>query len=316
MWRVLVAAGLTAACRPQGPKPSSSSAPEPHPAPSAPTAPSLLPAHAPHPSSSGAQNGVPPLASPSAGVPLLHVTTTDLTVADAGATTPLFSYASWARAAFERDLALLAEPDGELPPLTIREIDVKPVAWLGLLLGLSEVTETSMPDHEAHPAAEARLVTLAIDASGASPPKIISLRDYYDDRTLYRALAADPLVKRTLASVEKPGDLSALIQALADAPPVLAPLCASFPTELLSRFSFHHLTGSKVAVHLGLPGNGLCRDALGSIELVLPVPVALQSALADTRRGTTGFLADKVPAGLPVTHLRLMNQPTKRAAQP
>jgi hypothetical protein len=223
-----------------------------------------------------------------------------------GSAAPLFSYAAWARAAFERDLAELAEDDAGVP-LTIREVDVTPVSWVGSLLALRERVFTTQPDHEAHPAGGARLLTLRVDESpgGSAGARLVGLTELFKEATLLRELRREPRIKRALRDTEKPETLADLIQILSEAEPSHGPDCYSFPKDLLQRFSFDHLVGEHVAIRLGLPGTGLCRDALTELELFLTPPPSLKPSLLAARDGHTGFFAIDKPAGLTDVHLRM-----------
>jgi len=258
----------------------------------------------------------PPLRSASAGVssphveePLeLYVTTTDFTVTRPGSKAPVFSYRAWARARFARDLSELAEDDAPLP-LTIRELDVTPLSWLGSLVSFREVTMTTMPDHEAHPSGGTRYVTLAVNPSGTEPNHAlaVTLHDYFDDRALFRALSAETRARKLLPAAAQPADLEALLTALREAPPV--PTCEGFPEDLLSRFVFDHVEGKKLFVNLGLGGDGACRYLQSDLSLTLALPAALAPALTDAERGR-GFFAKTKPPGLPAVHVRLTSETT------
>jgi hypothetical protein len=241
-------------------------------------------------------------ARPDAAV--LRVSAGDLVVERPGSATPLFSYAAWARATFERDLAELAEGDAGVP-LTIREIDVTPVSWVGSLLAVKERTFTTQPDHEAHPAGGSRLLTLEVSDKGPSHARLLTLRDLFDEATLFRELRRDPRVKRALRGAGKPEDLDELVRVLGDAEPEYPTGCYGFPPDLLGRFAFDHLVGPHLAVHLGLSGTGACRDAFEELELFLTPPASLKASLVAARDGHTGFFAIDKPAGLTDVHLRM-----------
>jgi hypothetical protein len=240
---------------------------------------------------------------------MLRVSEGDLVVERPGSATPLFSYAAWARAAFERDLAELAEGDAGVP-LTIREIDVTPVSWVGSLLALRERVFTSQPDHEAHPAGGARLLTLRVDESarGSAGVRIVSVTELFKEATLLRELRREPRMKRALRKAEKPETLADLIRILGELEPSVGPDCYSFPSDLLQRFSIDHLVGEHVAVRFGLPGTGLCRDALTELEVFLTPPASLKADLVSARDGHTGFFAIDKPAGLTDVHLRMTSK--------
>ena len=237
---------------------------------------------------------------------MLRVTPSDMVLMRPGARTPIFSYAAWARAAFDRDLAAAKDDDAGMP-LTIREIDVKPLSWLGNVISFSETTYTSIPDHEAHPAGESRLVTLLIDENAPSPgnAKPLSLTDYFDESAIYEALRREEHVKRQLSPGDMPADLSELVRALADRAPAIGGPCYSFPEDLLTRFAFEGMNGGVVRVDVGLPGTAICREELTELALSLPAPARLNAALRSATVGPAGFVAANRPAKLPSVHLRM-----------
>jgi hypothetical protein len=257
-------------------------------------------------------------AVPRADAAVLRVTLSDLRVERPGADKPVFSYAAWALAAFERDLAALGEGQDAGVPLTIRELDVTPVSWVGSLLALKERTFTTQPGHEAHPAGETRLFTLQVDESGADPAraKLLSLTDLFDEAALLRQLRKEPRIKRALRRKEKPTNLGDLVRVLSETEPALGEDCYSFPDDLLRRFTFDHLVGEHLAVHIGLNGTGLCREALTELEVFLTPPASLLPALHEARDGRAGFFAIDKPAGLSDIHLRMTSAERTPVARP
>jgi hypothetical protein len=267
---------------------------------------------------------------------LRSVTLSDLRVERPGAAAPIFSYAAWALAAFERDLAALGEREDAGVPLTIRELDVTPVSWVGSLLALKERTFTTQPGHEPrHPQGQTRLFTLQIDEGGADPAraKILSLTDLFDEAALLRQLRKEPTIKRALRRAEKPTNLADLVRVLSENEPDPYPDCHAFPEDLLQRFIFDHLVGEHLAVHIGLSGKGMCEileelrgfhsrpefkrfPPLTELEVFLKPPASLLAALHEARDGRAGFFAIDKPAGLTDIHLRMTSAERTPVARP
>jgi hypothetical protein len=242
----------------------------------------------------------------------LRVTPSDLLVERAGATAPVFSYAAWARAAFERDLAALAEGEDAGAPVTVRDIEVRPVSWVGPLLSFKERTFTTMPGREAHPAGETRFVTLHVDGKPPLGARTASLAEYFDEKVLESALRQEPRVRRALGQREKPVDLAELLRALAEAEPSVGDECYAFPGDLLSRFCFDRFVGERVAVRVALPGAAVCREQLTEVELLLPIPTTLARPLAAAAAGRTGFVASGKSVPTAQIHLRLSSKELRR----
>jgi hypothetical protein len=95
-------------------------------------------------------------------------------------------------------------------------------------------------------------------------------------------------VKTTARRSDASAELSELVKQLSEVE--LDDPCASFPDNLLERFAYHHVEKRVVAVRLGLPGSGPCRDALTQLGLLLPIPAALAQALGAAAEQREGFL--------------------------
>jgi hypothetical protein len=222
---------------------------------------------------------------------------------------PAFSIVSRLRASFEQDetrrldddarVASEAKARGEKPPTPnpcVQETRIAVLSVVGTLLSVRETTATSC-QREAHPSGEARFVSLdlgGLAATGAKNrgPATAKLTDYFPTSAVFEALRKDPIVREALqANNVRPKSLAQLIDALASSAPVLdEKRCYAFTGDLLSRFAFHHLENSRVAVRLSLAGAGPCRENLTQIGLLLPVPQRLGHALAAAAARAEGFL--------------------------
>src|SRR2546423_8529618 len=164
-------------------------------------------------------------------------------------------------------------------------------------------------EQAAHPGGETRFV--AVDLSKPAgvrrgsdetllPGNVAKLTDYFPAGEIHKALMADPIMQKALAG-KRPRTLAELLKLIGEAFPTVAEdekSCYMLDTDLLTRFAFHHVEGNKVAVRLGLSGAGVCRYNLTQVGLLLPIPAALQQALAQAEAGSEGFLMSrKVAAG-------------------
>ena len=224
----------------------------------------------------------------------LAVSANDLTLTQNHEAVPFFSFRAYEAGRFQ----------AEFPPASTdaaqacaRRISVTPVAWAGSFLSLQLLEETGCK-LEAHPAGEARFVTLAITPGGATPVKVASLSDWIAESDLLAALRKDSVVQRALASsgAPNPASLADLLQNLEGASPVVSKQsCYAFPGDLLERFAPSHIQGSSLAVRLSLSGAAVCRTRLTELGLLLPLPAKLSAALLDAAAGRGGFLKRNAP---------------------
>ncbi len=236
----------------------------------------------------------------------LVVSPTDLRLEPMYTGTHAFSYAAWAKASSEPELALLEQDQPGARKTCLREIKVTPIAWQSPLLSIKEEIYQSCPDLEAHPGGETRLTTLALDLGphAIGPPRPGLLTDFFEPAVLFRALRADPIVAKALTGRESPADLPSLISALVESSPAITDgHCYSFPDDLLARFVLHHREASSIAIHVGLPGAGPCRYALTELPLLLPIPPVLQRPLDVASRDPSSFFAPTAPQLVAEIHL-------------
>ena len=157
----------------------------------------------------------------------------------------------------------------------------------------------------AHPGGETRYTAIDLAKPGeavyVSPPeadpfeldlaklgKVAMLTDYFPEKEVVRALQKNALMQEALAgeSLRSPAELRTLLEG-----PLIAGIPYSIPPDLFTRFVFHHLEGTKVAVRLGLPSaSGAARYAHAGQNLLLPIPPALKKPLTLASSGKEGFL--------------------------
>jgi len=222
---------------------------------------------------------------------MLAVSGNDLTLTRGHDAVPFFSFRAYEAARFQADFSPVAARDCG------RRISVTPVAWAGSFLSVQTLEETGCT-HEAHPAGEARFVTLAVTPGGATPVKVASLSDWIAESDLLAALRKDSLVQRALApsAATNPESLAELLQSLEETVPVVSTQsCYAFPVDLLERFAPSYIQGSSLAVRLSLSGAAVCRTRLTELGLLLPLPAKLSAALLDAAAGRSGFLKRNAP---------------------
>src|SRR5262249_39810909 len=220
-----------------------------------------------------------------------------------------FSLAQRLRVQFDQDEAARLKDDARLrgrasssradipaSSQCTRTSQVSVLSIVGTILSLRTTTTTAC-EREAHPSGETSVIALDLAGYAAADrkteaAKAVKLTDYFPDSTVFEALRQDTLVRNAMQSGgSRPANLTQLLAALASAPPVMDDkLCYSFPDDLLFRFAFHHQEGGRVAVRLGLPGAGPCRENLTQIGLLLPAPQTLSSAISLAATRKAGFL--------------------------
>jgi hypothetical protein len=162
----------------------------------------------------------------------------------------------------------------------------------------------------AHPAVATRFTTLDVTRPGelvyvegaAFPPidldvsrlgKAVSLTDIAAESDILEALLGDPIVRRALQQVGQlaPSTLEQLQQLLAHQSLEAGECLFRFPRDVFTRFAFHHLEGSRIAVRLGLPPIvEPCRTQHAQLGLLLPIPRALKKDLTLAASRQAGFL--------------------------
>jgi hypothetical protein len=210
----------------------------------------------------------------------------------------LESYKVWAadmKAARDPDQPVKRSSEAVADPKCVWSKQVRILSLVGTLLSLEERDYTHC-DQEAHPGGETRFLTLDLAASslgggppGADRPK--QLADFFAEKDIIRALLKDALIQRALGSNKKTkyANLSELQQALTN--PVLdEKYCYVAGPDILRGFAFHHVENGKVAVRIGLPGTGACRQNLTQIGLLLPVPPSMKAAFEKADSRAEGFL--------------------------
>jgi hypothetical protein len=163
----------------------------------------------------------------------------------------------------------------------------------------------------AHPSSETRFTTVDLSRPGevryareedtpmmnvdlSNLGKVVKLTDFFSEQDVLRALLADPVVKRALASLNnpvQPKTLAELPELFAGNFYALGDTGFELRPDFLTRFVLHHVEGDQVAVRIGLPPHsGANSTQHQQIGLLLPIPESLrqQLSLADSRQ--QGFL--------------------------
>ena len=238
--------------------------------------------------------GAPSAQVESQGV-TLAVFANDLTLTRAQDAAPFFSFRAYEAARFQADFPPASADTAA--QVCARRISVTPVAWAGSFLSVQTLEETGCK-LEAHPAGEARFITLAVTPGSVSPVKVASLTDWAAESDLLAALRKDSVVQRALSSAAptNPTSLAELLRSLEEAVPVVSKQsCYAFSGDLLERFAPSYIQGSSLAVRLSLSGAAVCRTRLTELGILLPVPAKLSAALLDAAAGRSGFLKRNAP---------------------
>lgn len=174
----------------------------------------------------------------------------------------------------------------------------KPLSVVGPLVSYLEVLDGYSPG-AAHPFAFETIQARDVSRDGTA----ISLMDLYSDRQILDALKADPWIRKftspkgTVASAATLAELVAFLNEARDtsADPDSCAMDASFGTDLVQHFAFHHLEGGRVAVRIAIPYSAeVCRGTLHQVGLLLPIPEGLRGDLQKAERLESGFLMKDV----------------------
>jgi hypothetical protein len=165
----------------------------------------------------------------------------------------------------------------------------------------------------AHPAVASRFVGIDLAKDGGigyapglppfevdpvHPGKVVRLTDIFAEGKVLDTLRADAVIGQALRRVGGvvPGTLRELAQVLHDQQLAVGECVYRLPADFLTRFVFHHVEPSAVAVRLGLPPAAeACRGQHAQLGILLPMPDTLKPSLARAASGQAGFLMQNQP---------------------
>jgi len=164
----------------------------------------------------------------------------------------------------------------------------------------------------AHPTADFRFTTIDLAKPGSlayaredstpmmnidlqnPPPKAVKLTDYFSDQDLPNALLDDKLIRATLlalGSSSPPKTLAELSELLAKVGYLLGDSGFQLSPDFITRFSFHHLEGKRVAIRISLsPASTATQSAHQQLGLLLSIPASLSVQLPLAEGRQQGFL--------------------------
>jgi uncharacterized protein YecT (DUF1311 family)/uncharacterized protein YgiM (DUF1202 family) len=136
----------------------------------------------------------------------------------------------------------------------------------------------------------------------ANPEKTVSLTDFFAEPVILKALLANILIQKTLASkVTLPSTLDAFSQDLESAPNMMVEMengenCQfQFSKDFLTQFAFHHVKKDHVAVYIVLsPAITDCRFEKVQLGIYLPIPKKLSLNIKKAQKSQAGFLMEKM----------------------
>lgn len=252
---------------------------------------------------SQAQNNDRPIWSGTSGGFAIRWTASDINARVANNPSDVrYSAKAQAQAEFDR-----IKKDNESDPMTCTiDQDYTLMSVVGSIISIQDHYYLGC-EQTAHPGGESRFIAIdlskptkgvarrAEDSDYTMPDNVVSLAEIFREEDILRALLADALIKKALASSEKSGTpktLAQLLEAFDTGVSVAEDErnCFSISKDLLTRFAFHHVEGDKVAVRLGLSGTGVCRELLTQIGILLPIPESLKPVLTNASAGKRGFL--------------------------
>jgi hypothetical protein len=165
---------------------------------------------------------------------------------------------------------------------------------VGTFVSFERATYTECA-HAAHPGGETRYATLDLKevASHRALARPVELGDLFPPQAVFEALSKDGVVRKALAAPghgkgTAPKTLPELAKRLSLS--VLDEPCATFPLDLMNRFAFHHLDARRVAVRVGVPGAGPCREQLTQLGLLLDAPPSVALDMVEGADQRAGFL--------------------------
>lgn len=215
-----------------------------------------------------------------------------------------FSLAAMLRPVFDHDMAeLRAGSEGKAAASAAqctRETDVAVLSIVGSLLSYRETRNTSCAG-QAHPDGETIYATINVAVAGERSRVVLDA--LFPQAAIATALRADKVVQNSLGSAKVGTGLADLVQALADAPPVVSDAaCYAFPKDVLARFAFHHVSDGRVAVRIGVPGAGTCLTQLTQLGIMLPVTQPLAGPLQLAANQSGGLLMQQAEQIAGTTH--------------
>lgn len=168
----------------------------------------------------------------------------------------------------------------------VNEQKAKILSVVGPIVSMERSEYSNCPG-AAHP----NVTTWYVAVDVAKPDKMLKLTDFFEEKDILSALLDDAIVKKTLERAnifDRPKSLEDLMKHLTASPPDCH---YQFSDDLLTRFAFHHLENSSVAVRLGLShGIEACRGEVTQIGLLLPIPKKWEGFLKQAEERKEGFL--------------------------
>jgi hypothetical protein len=137
------------------------------------------------------------------------------------------------------------------------------------------------------------------DVDLVNPGKIVKLSDYFEEHELLTALLNDPIIKKAISGLDRP----VLPRTLSDLPALFAKddyglgeIGYELRPDYLTRFAFHHIEGSKVAVRIGLPPHfGFNKAMHLQLGILLEMRPTLRKSLELAEIRKEGFMMKDLP---------------------
>ncbi len=142
----------------------------------------------------------------------------------------------------------------------------------------------------------------------ANPEKTVSLTDFFAEPVILKALLANILIQKTLASkVTLPSTLDAFSQNLESAPDMMVEMengenCQfQLSEDFLTQFAFHHVKKDHVAVYIALsPAITDCRFEKVQLGIYLPIPKKLSLNIKKAQKNQA--LMEKMKKGATILY--------------
>lgn len=212
------------------------------------------------------------------------------------------------------DYEAISADDGTGEPLPVMDCDYERnfvvLSVVGTLVSFEDSYYVGC-EREAHPSIDTRFTTIDLAKSGdllyalgqdtpmmdvdlTSSGKIVKLTDYFAEVDILRALLADRVVQKALATLKitmQPQTIEELLTLFAPNNYELGDSWYELRPDFLTRFAFHHIEGDRVAVRIGLPpAYGFNRALHLQLGLLLPIPKEMREHLVLAAKRQEGFL--------------------------
>jgi hypothetical protein len=176
-------------------------------------------------------------------------------------------------------------PVSETDMSCVQEQSLGLLSWVGPYLSFRQEDNWNCKG-TAHPGAFSQFQTL--DTRTKKP---VALTALFPDNQILKALLADSVVRKALASQASKKTFASSQELLNTLVENNSECEYAFDEDMLEHFAFHHIQGQQVAVRIGLShGCEAARGFLTQLGILLPIPPGLKQALNEAQKQRAGIL--------------------------